>query len=99
MLDNLYLEEVRTIIKRRKDVAIRTAALQAPLLIAKRVVIICRTALPFGIAEIVIAICKITILVWSLMITLMICCVTYGFLLEAAAVKWLHFFSSCVTVQ
>ena len=63
--------------------AIRTAALQAPLLIAKSVaVIICRAALPFGIAEIVIAICKITILVWSLMITLMICCVTYGFLLE-----------------
>ena len=63
--------------------AIRTAALQAPLLIAKSVVVICRAALPFGIAEIVIAICKITILVWSLMITLMICCVTYGFLLEA----------------
>ena len=64
--------------------AIRTAALQAPLLIAKSVVvIICRAALPFGIAEIVIAICQITILVWSLMITLMIYCVTYGFLLEA----------------
>ena len=64
--------------------AIRTAAQQAPLLIAKSVVvIICRAALPFGIAEIVIAICKIIILVWSLMITLMICCVTYGFLLEA----------------
>ena len=68
--------------------AIRTAALQVPLLITKSVVvIICRAALAFGIAEIVIAICKITILVWSLMmIMLMIYCVTYlsyGFLLEA----------------
>ena len=58
--------------------AIRTAALQVPLLITKSVVvIICRAALAFGIAEIVIAICKITILVWSLiMIMLMIYCVT-----------------------
>ena len=63
--------------------AIRTAALQAPILIAKSVVvIICRAALPFGIAEIVIAIWKITISVWSLMITLMIYHVTYGFLFE-----------------
>ena len=69
--------ERSTIIKRQKDVAIRTAALQVPLLITKSVVvIICRAALGFGIAEIVIAICKITILVWSLMIMLMIYCVT-----------------------
>ena len=63
---------------------IKKVGLQAPLLIAKSVVVIvCRAALPFGIAEIVIAICKITITVWSLMITLMIYCVTYGLLLEA----------------
>ena len=91
--------------KRRKDVAIRTAALQAPLLIAKSVVvIICRAALPFGIAEIGIAICKITILVWSLMITLMIYVVSLmasylRLVLLFPHSRKLTGFTSCVTVQ